>query len=114
MQGLDIRPSQFAVMALIRMNPGLGQSAICDALNIQKSNFVPLLNKLEERGLTERRRLQGDRRYSALYLTIEGGRLFKKMEAAHAALEARLSLRLGARKSRQLLHLLHEFTVPQP
>jgi DNA-binding MarR family transcriptional regulator len=111
MDKFSIRPSQFAALVLIRSNPGLTQAAVSIALGIQKANFVAVLDRLEERRLTERRKVGGDRRSSALYLTREGEVFVKKMEAGHAALEAKLTSRLGERRSEQLLALLHEFSA---
>ncbi len=108
---LDIRPSQFAVLSLIHANPGLRQSAISSALGIQKTNFVALLDKLEDRGLTERRKLHGDRRSSALYLTETGEAFVTNMHAAHRSMEKKLAQRLGPKRTRQLLSLVHEFTA---
>jgi len=110
MKPFDVRPSQFAVLVLIRANPGLTQSAICAALGIQKTNFVALLDKLEALGLTERRKVGGDRRSSALHLTETGETFVAKMEAAHAAMEKRVARRLGMKRTRELLAVLHEFT----
>jgi hypothetical protein len=50
MARFDIRPSQFAVLTLIRSNPGSPQSAISTALGIQKANFVSVIDRLESRG----------------------------------------------------------------
>jgi DNA-binding MarR family transcriptional regulator len=111
MEKLEVRPSQFAVLSLIRSNPGLSQAAVSDTLGIQKANFVSLLDRLEERGLTERRKVGGDRRSSALYLTRTGEAFVRKMEAAHAKLEAKLLARLGEKRSRQLLDMLLEFSA---
>ncbi len=109
MSKFEVRPSQFAVLVLIRSNPGLTQSAVSDALGIQKANFVALIDRLEERGLTERRKVGGDRRSSALHLTRNGEAFVRQLEAAHQAFEETLSSRLGEKRSRQLLKLLHEF-----
>ena len=114
MARFDIRPSQFAVLALIRSNPGSSQSAISNALGIQKANFVAVIDRLESRGLTERCRLRGDRRSSALYLTRSGELFCVKLQAAHAKLEAQLTSRLGGRRSRQFLKLMHEFASLEP
>src|SRR3954466_9433279 len=83
MARFDIRPAQFAVLTLIRSNPGSSQSAVSTALGIQKANFVAVIDRLESRGLTERRKLRGDRRSSALYLTRSGELFCEKLEAAH-------------------------------
>ena len=111
MDRFDVRPSQFAVLVLVRSNPGLSQSAICSALGIQKTNFVALLDKLEARGLTERRKIGSDRRSSALHLTREGEIFVAKMDAAHAAMEKQLARRLGSKSTRELLLALHSFTA---
>jgi DNA-binding MarR family transcriptional regulator len=109
-----IRPSQFAVLTLIRANPGSSQSSISAALGIQKANFVDVIDRLESRGPTERRKLRGDRPSSALYLTRSGELFCEKLQAAHAKLEARLAFRLGVRRTRQFLRLLHEFASLEP
>jgi DNA-binding MarR family transcriptional regulator len=114
MANYDVRPPQFAVLVLIRSNPGMTQSAIGGFLGIQKANFVNLLDRLADRGLIERRRVGGDRRSSALHLTKAGEAFVRKIEAAHDTLEMRLRERLGTRKSEQLLKLLREFCNKAP
>ena len=114
MSSLEIRPSQYAVLSLIQANPGLTQSAICGILGIQKANFVALLDRLVERGLAERRKVSGDRRSSALYLTLEGKTFVRRMITAHRKLEKSLASRLGETKSRLLLSLLREFCDNAP
>ena len=111
MEPFDVRPSQFAVLVLIRSNPGLTQSSICAALGIQKTNFVALLDKLEDRGLTVRRKVGGDRRSSALHLTPTGETFVVNMEAAHDAMEKKLTKRLGAPRTRELLATLNKFAT---
>jgi DNA-binding MarR family transcriptional regulator len=114
MSSLEIRPSQYAVLSLIQANPGLTQSAICGILGIQKANFVALLDRLVERGLAERRKVSGDRRSSALYLTLDGKAFVRRMITAHRKLEKSLASRLGETKSRLLLSLLREFCGNAP
>ena len=47
MKDVDLRPTQFAVLTIIKENPGVRQTEVCAALGIQKANFVPLLNELQ-------------------------------------------------------------------
>ena len=68
----DIRASQFAVLMVLRQNPGLRQAQVSFALGIERTNFVPLFDELERRGLAERRRVPGDRRAAALFLSEDG------------------------------------------
>ena len=73
--GLDLRPGQYSVLVIVGRNPGLRQSAVASALGIQRTNFVPLVDELERRGLVERRASPVDRRSHALHLTEAGEKL---------------------------------------
>lgn len=106
---LDVRPSQFAVLVLIRENPGFSQTAISLTLGIQRANFVSMLDELEGRGLVERRSSQKDRRSFALHLTKKGETLMRQVQAAHSELEKALTDRLGAQDTKMLHSLLNRF-----
>jgi len=106
-QHLDLRPAEYSVLALIAANPGRKQSEIAEALGIKRANFVTLINRLEQRGLTERRASAGDRRANALHLTTAGRDLFADAQAEQDAFEARCVARLGgAAEKDRLLALL--------
>ncbi len=107
---LDMRPTQYSVMALIHYNPGRKQSEIAAALGIKRSNFVSLMDELERRKLAERRKAEGDRRSHALFLTPEGERMMKKLERAHRRHQAHLIARIGAENSELLLGLLRRIS----
>jgi DNA-binding MarR family transcriptional regulator len=105
--GEAIRPAQLAVLDLLRRQPGVRQSAAGVAVGIKRTNFVPLLDALERRGLAERRRVPQDRRAVALFLTDQGEALLTRLHAAAAAHEARFTARLGGPDNRfALLSLL--------
>lgn len=110
MERHNVRPSQFAVLALVRSNPGLRQSQVAEALTIQKANLVGVLDELEDRGVLVRRPVSGDRRVFALHLTRSGESLMRKVEASHGRLEKKLRSRLGEKQSERLLELLHAFS----
>ena len=103
---LELRPTQFAVLTVIKENPGVRQSEVCEALGIQKANFVPLLNELQRRGFAVRRTAVADRRSSALHLTSQGEAILDRARGLHSTYEARLAARLGTRGRTQLLTLL--------
>src|SRR5690606_33707419 len=50
-EGHDIRPVQFGVLLVLAANPGMKQSDVGAALGIKRSNFVALIDGLEQRGL---------------------------------------------------------------
>jgi DNA-binding MarR family transcriptional regulator len=81
---VDIRPAQYSVLVVVEANPGLSQSDIAEFLGIERARLVRLLDRLEKRGLTERRASPRDRRSHALYLTREGQRALTKIKSRAA------------------------------
>jgi DNA-binding MarR family transcriptional regulator len=77
---LGLTRSQWQVLAFLARNEGIHQSGLADLLDIEPITLVRLIDKLESRGLVERRRHEKDRRIWLLFLT----------EAAHPLLEAML------------------------
>ncbi|MBN8891634.1 MAG: hypothetical protein BGP12_04810 [Rhodospirillales bacterium 70-18] len=112
MAELDIRPAQHAVMQVLHRNPGLRQSQVSQALGIQRTNFVPLFDALERRGLVERRDVAGDRRAKGLFLTDAGTALLARLDRIQAEYEARLTARIGPDGKQTLLGLLARLSDP--
>jgi len=102
----NVRPAQFAVLAILERNPGLKQTAIATALGIKRTNFVGLIDGLEGRGLLERRVADHDRRSSALHLTDEGRVLLRRLKRLVDVHERRIAAGLHDAERRQLLALL--------
>ena len=80
---LGLRQSDVSVLILIAENPGVTASAIGRALDIQRANMVPLLNRLEEAGLMAREAIDG--KSQGLSLTPEG---LRRLQAARTVIEA--------------------------
>lgn len=91
----DIRPAQFSVLVIIARNPGLKQSQVSAALSIKRTNFVPLLDSLEARGLVKRKLAATDRRSHALHLTAKGTALVGDLTALWREHEGRIRALLG-------------------
>ncbi|MCA7118686.1 MAG: MarR family transcriptional regulator [Acidibrevibacterium sp.] len=108
---LDLRPGQYSVLLMLRENPGIRASQVAEALGIKRTNFVPLLDGLEARGLVTRDRMESDRRAFALFLTANGTTLLARAEAAIAHHEQRLALALGEAGKPTLLALLAQLTA---
>lgn len=92
---LDLRLADLSALLMIERNPGLKQQALGEALHIQRSNLVAIVDQLEKRGLIERAPMRGDRRSYALSLTDPGAELLVRAKARHAAHEARVAEAAG-------------------
>lgn len=103
-----LTPGQFGVIAIIAANPGLKQIALGGALGVDRSTIVAAVDKLEQRGLVERRPVPHDRRAHALNLTAEGQRVYKKALALIERHEARIVSSLSPQERAQLLALLNK------
>ena len=73
---MGLTRSQWQAMAYLASNEGIHQGGLAELLDIEPITLVPLLDKLEARGLIERRPHPTDRRSKLLFLT----------EAAHPLL----------------------------
>ncbi len=71
-EAFDIRPAQYSILTVIECNPGLKQSEVSEALGIQRTNFVAMVDELQRRGLVRRDPAPNDRRSYALVLTETG------------------------------------------
>ena len=110
--GMQLRPTEFAVLALIATTPGRKQSEIASRLGIKRANFVALMDGLERRGLAQRRKGESDKRSHSLHLTPEGVRFVERMTVVWTAHEKRLIDRLGGLEARDELVRLLDRLMP--
>jgi len=103
---LELRPLQYTLMLIISENPGISQSAVCDALGIQKANCVPSMSELERRGFISRKKSATDARSYELHLSTKGRRILQRAGEVQSLHENRLIERIGVEGREQLLILL--------
>lgn len=72
---LGLRPLTFATLTVIQGNPGRKQSDIADALAVQRTNFVGVVDELLKKKWIER--VAVDRRSYALHITPAGAAVLK-------------------------------------
>ena len=79
-RSLGLTRSQWQTLAYLNVNEGIHQSGLAEILEIEAITLVRILDKLEERGLIERRQHPTDRRIWLLFLCEEARPLIKKMQ----------------------------------
>ena len=72
---IGVTPATYAILVMVRDNPGVGASDIATALRLQLPNLIKLLNELETSGLLKRVRSKTDGRAVELVLTAKGEKL---------------------------------------
>jgi MarR family transcriptional regulator for hemolysin len=80
--------SQWQAIAYLSKNEGIHQGALADLLEIEPITLVRILDRLEERGLIERRQHQTDRRIWLLFLCDPARPLLKDMQPLAEATRA--------------------------
>ncbi|MES3677430.1 MarR family transcriptional regulator [Halomonas elongata] len=90
-----ITPGLFGILAIVYHNPGLTQTAVSNALDVDRSAMVAAIDKLEGMEVVERRKSRHDRRSYALYLTEKGKafteRLDRQVNEGESAFDSFLS-----------------------
>lgn len=108
MASFALRPADFAVLSLLRANPGISQKQVAQGIGVSPPNLAPVLERLETRDLLSRQRSQRDGRIQLLSLTAKGLALCVRAEeqALHIEVQAASALTDGERQT--LLNLLRK------
>ncbi len=112
MGAAEITPGQFGVLTVIDANPGLSQTQLGNALGIDRSTVVAVIDRLESRRLVVRAASPSDRRSHALRLSEEGVRLLRRLDELVRVHERRIARNLSAEDKAQLIDLLDRIVRP--
>ena len=110
----NIRPPQFAILAILHHNPRLKQTELTKALNKKHANIVTLLDELQGRNLLSRTTDADDKRSRVLDLTPAGQKLAAKLIARQALLDRDLRRAFGSERLDRLYELLDAFRRLDP
>lgn len=102
----DITPGLFGMLHVIAINPGLGQSRLAEAMEVDRSAIVKVVDQLEKRNLIVREPSPNDKRSHCLRLTGEGRKALRRMEALVLRHEDEFTKELSVEERRVLIRLL--------
>jgi len=105
----ELSPGRVGILLLIDANPGVTQSKLAQAVGLDRSTMVGLVDTLEERRLIERRRGE-DRRTNGLWLTRPGRGLLSRLKKRIELHSRRVAGRLRADERVQLIALLEKLS----
>ena len=106
--GEALTPGEFGLLVLVERNTGLSQMALARALGIDRSTLVPILDRLQARGLLVRRSSPTDGRTHALGLTANGEKALSRFARLVKAHEKRIASGLSASETQTLIGLLEK------
>jgi DNA-binding MarR family transcriptional regulator len=102
----DITPGLLGMLQVIAANPGLGQSRLAEAMEVDRSTIVKVVDQLAGRGLIIRGPSPNDKRSHCLRLTDEGRMALRRMEILMLRHEDEFTKVLSADERQFLIRLL--------
>jgi len=110
-KAFDFTPVQYAALSAVHNNPGIDQTALCNAIALDRSTIGDVVGRLEKKGMITRRSGFADRRTKSLHITAAGRRLLADIDPAVAATQRLILAPLKANERtafmRMLKHLVH-------
>src|SRR4051794_26538109 len=106
-----VKMSHGHVLMLLAEAGAMGQGALIEALGVDPSVVVTILNDLENDGLAERRRDPADRRRHIVEISERGVKLVTDVHSAIASVEAELFADLDDSEVATLQRLLARITA---
>lgn len=103
---VDLRVISFSCLSMIVDNPGIVQFELAQALQMERSNLVVVVDELERRDLITRERVMTDRRRYALTATLLGRRLRDRAAKKAGDAEQKLLSALSQEEQQTLRVLL--------
>jgi DNA-binding MarR family transcriptional regulator len=91
----ELTPPQAFMLRAILEHSGASQRELADMLAIAPSTATRALDKLQSKGLVERRGMLTDRREIAIHATPEGMALERRLVSANSAATSRMTGLLG-------------------
>jgi DNA-binding MarR family transcriptional regulator len=105
---MGVTPASYAILALIRDNPGVPPSTVASLLRLRLPNLIKMLNELESSGVIKRNRSKADRRAVELVLTPKGTKLIQEAAKVSEPYERRMLAPLSEAEQSALIAMLNK------
>jgi MarR family transcriptional regulator, organic hydroperoxide resistance regulator len=104
---IGVTPASYAILALIRDNPGVPPSTVASLLRLRLPNLIKMLNELESSAVIKRNRSKADRRAVELLLTPKGAKLIQDAAKVSEPYERRMLAPLNEAEQSTLIEMLN-------
>lgn len=105
---IGVRARHFAVLSLASDADGISQKGLAEAMSLDPSRIVVIVDDLERRGLVERRPDPADRRTRLVAPTTQGREVCAQARGLVREAGAEFLVRLDEQERKQLLELLRK------
>lgn len=109
-RNFGLAPRYYGLLRIIQGNPGTNQSRLAEAVCLDRSSLVPILNALTKEGVILRRPSENDRRVRCVFLTKKGEALLNEIEERVNAHERHLVKALTKNEKDTLVGLLRRIS----
>lgn len=101
-----ITPGLYGMLQVIANTPGLTQSALAEAMDVDRSSIVKVVNQLVDKGLITRDPVPNDKRSYHLRMTVGGKQSLMRIEDAVMRQDREFSSALSDAERATLISLL--------
>lgn len=101
-----VAPRYLGLLGIVSANPGQPQNKLADAIGLQKSSLVTILDRLEKDEILERRAIPQDRRARGVWLTPKGEKVVAELASRAAEHEERMAQGIPAEDRERLIAML--------
>ena len=107
-RAFDLTPVQYAALVAIQTHPGIDATRLSAVIAFDRSTLGSVIERIEGKGLIERKPSPDDRRIKLLYLTRPGAALLREIVPAVDRAQARMLEPLRPAERKTLMALLSQ------
>jgi len=101
-----LSPARMTALCIVGNQPGINQSALAEALRVNRASVVKVIDALQTMGYVERQSIPEDRRSYALVATPTGYDELRRLTALSRRYEERVAAQLTPQERKILIELL--------